>query len=131
MNKRLSTITIMTDNGPVVINEADYDADVHTLADGEAAPAEPTTPAAPAEPTTPAAPAEPTTPAAPAEPTTPAAPAEPTTPAAPGYAVQSEGNKHFVTTAEGKRVTGVKGIATKGYSTPADAWAAIMALNTQ
>ena len=113
MNKRLSTITIMTDNGPVVINEADYDADVHTLADGEAAPAEPTTPAAPAEPTT------------------PAAPAEPTTPAAPGYAVQSEGNKHFVTTAEGKRVTGVKGIATKGYSTPADAWAAIMALNTQ
>ena len=105
MNKRLSTVIIETDDGPVVINEADYDADVHTLADGQSDPT-----------------------AAPAEPTTPAAPAEPTGTAA--YVVQSEGNKHYIADADGMRIKGVKGVATKGYSTPADAWAAIMALNT-
>jgi hypothetical protein len=109
MNKRLSTVTITTKNGPLVINEADYDPDTHTLAD-----ADPDTPAKP-------------TPVV--EPVVVPGDVQAAKGVAPEYKVQQDGNKHFVYLND-ERVSGVKGIAAKGYATGGDAWAAIMALNT-
>lgn len=38
MNDRVPTVVIMTGNGPVLINESDYDEEVHTLASDAKAP---------------------------------------------------------------------------------------------
>lgn len=38
METPLPTVTITTDNGPVIINAADYNADTHTLAEGQETP---------------------------------------------------------------------------------------------
>lgn len=46
MNERCPTVTIMTGNGPVVINEADYDEEIHTLAGDADKPSEPEAPGA-------------------------------------------------------------------------------------
>ena len=42
MNAKLPTVTIKTDDGPVLINKSDYDPENHELIEGEpTAPAEP------------------------------------------------------------------------------------------
>ncbi len=38
MENPLATVTVMTENGPVIINATDYNAEIHTLADGEEKP---------------------------------------------------------------------------------------------
>ena len=44
MNAKLPTVTIKTDDGPVLINKSDYDPENHELIESEA-PTEPTAPA--------------------------------------------------------------------------------------
>ena len=43
--------------------------------------------------------------------------------------VSKEGRKHFVVGEDGKKIE-AEGIDAKGYGSEADAWAAIMTLNT-
>lgn len=116
MNKRLLTVTITTKNGPLVINEADYDPDTHTLADAD--------PVAPADPVV-----DPVVVPGDTSLNAVAADVQAAEGVAPEYKVQQDGNKHFVYLND-EKVSGVKGIAAKGYATGGDAWAAIMALNT-
>ena len=61
-----------------------------------------------------------------AEPTTETAvkPAEPVK-----MLVSKEGRKHFIVGEDGKKIS-AEGIEEKGYGSEADAWSAIMALNT-
>ena len=95
MNSKVPTITIQTENGPVLINATDYDPEVHETVDG----AEPTTETA-------------------------VKPAEPVK-----MLVSKEGRKHFIVGEDGKKIS-AEGIEEKGYGSEADAWSAIMALNT-
>jgi len=103
MNSKLPTIAIQTENGPVLINATDYDPEVHETVDG----------VEPAEETA-------------GEPTTEPAgePAEPVK-----MLVSKEGRKHFIVGEDGKKIS-AEGIEEKGYGSEADAWSAIMALNT-
>ena len=93
MNSKLPTITIQTENGPVLINATDYDPKIHETA-GE-----------PAQETA-------------------GEPAEPVK-----MLVSKEGRKHFIVGEDGKKIS-AEGIEEKGYGSEADAWLAIMALNT-
>ena len=43
--------------------------------------------------------------------------------------VSKEGRKHFIVGEDGKKLSG-DGIDEKGYGSEADAWSAIMAMNT-
>ena len=94
MSSKLPTVAIETENGPVIINECDYDPESHVLA-GFA----------------------------------PASDSDPTPDDAPPMLVSKEGRKYFVVGSDGTKVE-VEGIDAKGYGSEADAWAAIMALNT-
>lgn len=110
MNSKLPTVTIKTENGPVIINESDYDPDQHELMDGEEPVVEPEEPVK--------------------EPEKTKEPSELTPPVdAPKMLVSKEGRKHFVVGEDGKKIE-AEGIDAKGYGSEADAWAAIMALNT-
>ncbi len=104
MNSKLPTVTIKTENGPVIINESDYDPDQHELMDSEEPVVEPQKPVK--------------------EPEKTKQPSE-----APKMLVSKEGRKHFVVGEDGKKIE-AEGIDAKGYGSEADAWAAIMALNT-
>ena len=96
MNSKLPTITIQTENGPVLINATDYDPEVHETVDGVEPAPEPAVEPAP----------------------------EPVK-----MLVSKEGRKHFIVGEDGKKIS-AEGIEEKGYGSEADAWSAIMALNT-
>lgn len=152
----LPVVVIETDNGPVRINECDYDPEKHTLATGETAPAP-----APASPPTadqsenaPVAPAPDTDGAPPTAdqsentqqvapppppPAAPAAPAQdgdstppPPPPAPVVRSVKKEGRgataKFYVVDDKGEKVAG---FADKGYAAEAEAWDAIKAAPSQ
>lgn len=133
---QIPTISIDTDNGPVQINQSDYNPDTHTLTDpqpewsalfGNAAPVPTAPPAAPAP--TPMAPLEP-----PAQPVPPAnvdtaavpvapppAPNAPTPPPAPLAPVETFvtklENAWFIVDEAGKPIDGKNGEDGKGFST--------------
>ena len=103
MNSKVPTIAIQTENGPVLINATDYDPEVHETVDGvEPAPEPAVEPAQ----------------------ETAGEPAEPVK-----MLVSKEGRKHFIVGEDGKKIS-AEGIEEKGYGSEADAWSAIMALNT-
>ena len=108
--KSIPTVLIETENGPVRINETDFDEATMTLAGSEPEDDPVTDETPPAE-----------TP--PAE--TP--PAE--TPPAQRM-VLKEGRKHFVVDAAGVKITGEEGIDEKGYTTEKAAWDAILAASS-
>lgn len=142
----LPTVSIDTDNGPVLINHSAYDAATHTLTDpqpeGSALFAAPKAPAVVAgEPGAPLAPLAPlgepgaTVPPANVDtaaiPVAPGAPGEPTPPPAPPVPaapvetfVTKLDNAWFVTGADGKAIDGKNGEDGKGYGTKKDAEAA-------
>jgi len=101
MNSKVPTIAIQTENGPVLINATDYDPKIHETA-GEPAPEPAVEPAQ----------------------ETAGEPAEPVK-----MLVSKEGRKHFIVGEDGKKIS-AEGIEEKGYGSEADAWLAIMALNT-
>jgi hypothetical protein len=118
MSDSCPTVIIVTENGPVIINESDYDPAVHTLAEGQTAPAAPVS-----DPATPPAPAA-STPAPAASEPLPAS--EPPAPAAvPQRLVAKIGSKHFVVDEKGAKVEG-EGIDPNGYKSAQDAWAAVL-----
>lgn len=123
-------VTIETDNGPVRINESDYDPDTMTLAGADDAKG---TDATPVPETTPsAAPATTTNDSAALKEAAIAAGAAIAPPIAHDPApsqrlVSKIGSKHFVVNEKGEKLD-EPGIDPKGYKTDAEAWSAIMAV---
>lgn len=101
MSDSIPTVLIKTENGPVLINEADFDPKTMKLADVEAAPAPAPEPA-------------------------PVAPAAPVTPTQ--LLVMKSGRKFFIRDSMGQEVT-AEGIDKDGYTTEAAALEALAALS--
>ena len=129
MAKRIETMLITTENGPVRINRSDYDPEQHTAAEGEdvtaAAAQEAGQDGGNAEGAPDLTKPQNTDPRdvrdAPAVPN--AAPAV----GAAGLIVTKKGKKHIVVDAAGKPVTR-DGIDAAGYETDQAAWDAVLAL---
>ena len=111
----LPTVTIVRDGVHYRINESDFDPETMTLADGPAV--EAPAPAAQVEPAA----------DEPAQPTEPQQPAQ--------LIVMKQGRKFFIADLMGQKVEGeaaaALGIADTGYSTEADATAALAAIAPQ
>lgn len=132
----LPTVSVETENGPVLINHSDYNAATHTLTDPQpegsalfgiaGEPGAPLAPMAPVgEPAATVPPANvdtaaiPVAPGAPGEPTPPPAPpAPPVPPAVPvEIFVTKLENAWFITGADGKAIEGKNGDDGKGFAT--------------
>jgi len=116
----VEVLTVNTDAGPVRINASDYDPAVHSLVDGQEAPATDAAPEAPAAPPAPPVAVPPSNvppnPAAPpAGVPAPPAPSEQAKPVE--KFVTKTGKKFFVTDADGKPIDP----AHEGYGTEAEA----------
>lgn len=139
MSDIVPTVQIVGDDGPVLINASDYDAEKHELYTpkksdpviGEAL--TPTSFIAPVPeslaPSAPFANANPDgQPSAPAT-LTPEAAAIEAAAANPGLSGQrlvvKTGSKYFVVDTDGNKITGVDGIDENGYKSEADAWTAV------
>lgn len=120
---RLPTVTIVTDNGPVIINKSDFDPAIHTLHDaGEAAvePAPSVIPSIPVEPTS--APVQPPAPVTPPPPPVP--PVQPDD----KPLVAQIGDRYFIVNVKGEKLAG-KGISPTGYASNEKAWEAVTKLS--
>lgn len=125
------------DNGPVRINAADFNDELHSKVSKKVAAAAP--PALPegtntvvgGMPVNPAVPVPPAPSAPPVQPGAPTAPVPPIVPAANSVAVTKQGKKFIAVTPDGKpleRDGFTQGPDGKGFETEAAAWAAIMEL---
>jgi hypothetical protein len=120
------TVMINTPNGPVRINESDFDEKSMTLHKGKEANETNEAPVAQVGSPVPLAPGL-ELPPAPSAPNLDGNAVPPTVPSPGQMFVVKDGKKFFVTGADGVR-TVREGIDDKGYTTEQDAWNAVIAL---